>query len=61
MCIRDSSFTKGGEIAMQAGSYNFYKPSLDFYGPLIKNIAYLFNGSYENSESFIEIVKKERF
>ncbi|GAB3715397.1 TonB-dependent siderophore receptor [Flavobacterium koreense] len=61
MVTKAPSFTKGGEIAMQAGSYNFYKPSLDFYGPLNKSIAYRFNGSYENSESFRDIVKKERF
>jgi iron complex outermembrane receptor protein len=61
MVTKAPSFTKSGEIAMQAGSYNFYKPSLDFYGPLNKSIAYRFNGSYENSESFRDIVKKERF
>ncbi|WP_396145890.1 TonB-dependent siderophore receptor [Flavobacterium sp.] len=61
MVTKAPSFTKGGEIAMQAGSYNFYKPSLDFYGPLNKSIAYRINGSYENSESFRDIVKKERF
>lgn len=61
MVTKAPSFTKGGEIAMQAGSYNFYKPSLDFYGPLNKSIAYRINGSYENSESFRDVVKKERF
>lgn len=61
MVTKAPSFTKGGEIAMQAGSYNFYKPSVDFYGPLNKSIAYRFNGSYENSESFRNVVKKERY
>jgi iron complex outermembrane receptor protein len=61
MVTKTPSFTKGGEIALQAGSYNFYKPSLDFYGPLNKSIAYRINGSYENSESFRDVVKKERF
>lgn len=61
MVTKAPSFTKGGEIAMQAGSYNFYKPSIDFYGPLNKSIAYRINGSYENSESFRDVVKKERF
>lgn len=61
MVTKSPSFHKGGEIAMQAGSYSFYKPSLDFYGPLNKTIAYRFNGSYENSESFRDIVKKERY
>lgn len=53
-------FTKGGEITMQVGSYAYYKPSIDFYGPLNKTIAYRFTGSYENSESFRDVVKNER-
>ncbi len=53
-------FTKGGEISMQAGSYSYYKPTVDFYGPLNKSIAYRFTGSYENSESFRDFVKNER-
>lgn len=53
-------FTKGGEISMQVGSYAYYKPSIDFYGPLNKSIAYRFTGSYENSESFRDVVKNER-
>ena len=61
MVTKTPSFSKGGEITMQAGSYNFYKPSIDIYGPLNKTIAYRFNGSYENSESFRDVVKKERY
>ncbi|WP_163397711.1 TonB-dependent siderophore receptor [Flavobacterium fluviatile] len=55
------SFTKGGSVSMQAGSYAYYKPSIDFYGPLNKSIAYRINASYENSESFRDVVKNERF
>ena len=61
LVTKTPSFTKGGDFTMQVGSYNFYKPSLDIYGPLNKNIAYRFNGSYENSESFRDVVKKERY
>ena len=61
MVTKIPSFDKGGEFAMQTGSYNFYKPSVDIYGPLNKSIAYRFNGSYENSESFRDVVKKERY
>lgn len=61
MVTKSPSFTKGGEIVMQAGRYSFYKPSIDFYGPINKTIAYRFNGSYENSESFRDVVKKERY
>jgi iron complex outermembrane receptor protein len=61
LVTKTPSFKKGGEIAMQMGSNAFYKPSIDFYGPLHKSIAYRFNGSYENSDSFREVVKRERY
>ncbi|AIN74321.1 TonB-dependent siderophore receptor [Flavobacterium psychrophilum] len=61
MVTKSPSFTKGGELAMQMGSYSFYKPSLDIYGPLSNAIAYRLTGSYENSKSFRDIVKKERY
>ncbi len=61
LVTKTPTFSKGGEISMQVGSYAFYKPSVDFYGPLSKSIAFRLNGSYENSESFRDIVKNERF
>jgi iron complex outermembrane receptor protein len=61
LVTKTPSFKSGGEITMQAGSYAYYKPSVDFYGPLNKSIAYRFTGSYENSESFRDVVKKERY
>ncbi|CAM4279292.1 TonB-dependent siderophore receptor [Flavobacterium terrigena] len=61
MVTKMPSFKSGGEIGMQMGSYSFYKPSIDFYGPLNSFIAYRFVGSYENSESFRDVVKKERY
>lgn len=60
MVTKTPLFTQGGEISMQAGSYAFFKPSVDFYGPLNKYIAYRFTGSYENSESFRDVVKNKR-
>ncbi|MEY4011998.1 MAG: putative TonB-dependent outer rane ferrichrome-iron receptor precursor FhuA [Bacteroidota bacterium] len=61
LVTKTPSFKKGGEIAMQMGSYAFYKPSIDFYGPINKSIAYRINGSYENSESFRDVVKRARY
>ena len=61
MVTKTPSFKKGGEISMQMGSYAFYKPSIDVYGPLNDIIAYRFTGSYENSESFRDNVTKERY
>lgn len=60
LVTKTPSFKRGGEISMQMGSYSFYKPSFDFYGPLSKSIAFRINGSYENSESFRDVVKNER-
>lgn len=61
LITKTPSFKKGGEVVMQTGSYAFYKPSIDFYGPLNKSIAYRLNASYENSESFRDVVKRERY
>lgn len=61
LVTKTPSFKRGGEITMQTGSYAYYKPTVDFYGPLNKAIAYRFVGSYENSESFRDVVKNERF
>ncbi|MFV8363470.1 TonB-dependent siderophore receptor [Flavobacterium sp. ZT3P35] len=61
MVTKTPSFKKGGEISMQMGSYSFYKPSIDVYGPMNDIIAYRFTGSYENSASFRDNVTKERY
>jgi iron complex outermembrane receptor protein len=60
LVTKTPSFKQGGEVSMQMGSYAYYKPSVDFYGPLNKHIAYRISGSYENSESFRDVVKNER-
>lgn len=61
LVTKKPTFEKGGEVQMQFGSYAFYKPTIDFHGPLNKNIAYRFIGTYENSESFRDVVKRERY
>ena len=60
MVTKIPQFKKGGEIALQMGSYSFYKPSVDIYGALSKNSAYRFIGTYENSGSFRDNVTRER-
>lgn len=60
LVTKTPTFKSGGEISMQTGSYSYYKPSADFYGSLNKFMAYRINGSYENSESFRDVVKNER-
>ena len=61
MVTKSPNFRTGGEFTMQAGSYSFYKPSADVYGAFNNSIAYRFNGSYENSQSFRDYVTKERY
>lgn len=60
LVTKSPQFTFGGEFALQAGSFNFYKPTLDIYGPLSKSVAYRLNTVYENSESFRDVVTRER-
>ncbi|SDX63605.1 TonB-dependent receptor [Hymenobacter psychrophilus] len=56
-------FEPGGSIAMRAGSYDFYKPMLDVYGAVngSEHVAFRVNTTYENSRSFRDGVKGERF
>ncbi len=61
MVTKTPNFKTGGEFTMQAGSYNLLKPSADVYGAFNNTIAFRFNGSYENSESFRDYVTKERY
>lgn len=56
-------FEKGGEVGFRAGSYDFYKPWIDVYGPVNNSqvAAYRVNATYEKSGSFREEVGSERF
>jgi len=51
------------EIEFTAGSFNFYRPTIDFSAPLTsdKKLAYRLNVAYENADSFRDGVETERF
>ena len=51
------------KIGFTAGSYDFYRPTLDFSAPLTEDgdLAYRLNVAYENADSFREGVETERF
>ena len=51
----DQPFYRG---TMTAGSYSFYRPTLDFTGPLTsdRSLLYRLNASYENAGSFRDFV-----
>ncbi len=63
LVTKKPKFEKGGEVAMRVSSFEFYKPSLDIYGSVNKKntIAYCLNTTYQNSKSFRDEVKAERF
>jgi len=56
-------FEKGGGVTMRVGSYDYYEPSVDIFGPLNtrKTVAYRINTTYEKAKSFRDNVNGERF
>ncbi len=60
MITKKPKFNWGGEASFLAGSYNQYKPTLDIYGPISKNLAFRVVGTYENAKSFRDVVKTNR-
>jgi iron complex outermembrane receptor protein len=61
MITKQPKFQFGGEVSMLAGSYDLYKPSLDLYGPVSSSIAYRVNGTYEQANSFRDVVHYKRY
>ena len=56
-------FEQGGEVSFRAGSFGFYKPSVDIYGPVNKQktVAFRINSSYQKAASFRDDVSSERY
>jgi iron complex outermembrane recepter protein len=61
MVTKKPRFNFGGEVAMRAGSYDLYKPSIDIYGPVSSSVAYRINGTYESAGSFRDKVSSDRY
>lgn len=61
MVTKKPKFYFGGEVSMRAGSYDLYKPMVDIYGPIYKNLAYRINGSFESAGSFRDNVSSKRY
>lgn len=51
----------GGEVNLRAGSYGLWKPSVDIYGPVAKNIALRLNTTFEKADSYRDKVQSEKF
>ncbi|MBA9076827.1 TonB-dependent receptor [Rufibacter quisquiliarum] len=60
MVTKKPKFDWGGEVSMRVGSYDLYKPTIDVYGPISKNLAFRVVGTYEKANSFRDVVNSER-
>ena len=54
-------FDFGGSVGLSGGSWNSYKPTVDFYGPLTDKIAFRVNGAYETADSFRDVVESQKY
>lgn len=60
MVTKKPKYEFGGEISMRAGIYGLYKPTLDLYGPIAKNLAFRVIGTHEASDSYRDVVTTKR-
>jgi len=60
MVTKKPRFDWGGEVSMNAGSYNLYKPVVDVYGPITNNLAFRVVGTYEHADSYRDQVHTQR-
>ncbi|HEY0056671.1 MAG TPA: TonB-dependent receptor [Pedobacter sp.] len=61
MITKKPIFEYGGQVSFRSGSYNFYKPIIDVYGPVTKKIAFRAVSTYETAKSFRKNVESERY
>ncbi len=61
MVTKKPKFNFGGEVNLRAGSFNLLKPSVDFYGPISKGVAFRINGSFESAKSYRDVVASKRY
>ncbi|RWY55671.1 TonB-dependent receptor [Mucilaginibacter gilvus] len=60
MVTKKPRFDWGGSVSMLLGSYNQYKPTLDIYGPITKNLAFRVVGTHEDANSYRDVVNTHR-
>ncbi|WP_431213933.1 TonB-dependent siderophore receptor [Puia sp. P3] len=60
MVTRKPRFDWGGEVSANAGSFGLFKPVVDLYGPISKDLAFRVVGSYETSNSYRDVVHTNR-
>jgi iron complex outermembrane receptor protein len=60
MVTKKPKFDWGGQVSLLAGSYDQYKPTVDVYGPITKNLAFRVVGTHENANSYRDVVNSNR-
>ena len=60
MVTKKPVFNWGGQVSMMAGSYGQYKPTVDIYGPITKNLAFRVIGTHEDANSYRDVVNSHR-
>ncbi len=60
MVTKKPKFNYGGEVLFRTGSYDQYKPVVDIYGPITKNLAFRVIGTGEKAKSFRNHVNSKR-
>ncbi|HEX7366138.1 MAG TPA: TonB-dependent receptor [Pelobium sp.] len=60
LVTKKPKFEFGGEVSLRTGSYDMYKPIVDFYGPISKDLAFRVVGTYENAGSFRNQVSSDK-
>ncbi len=60
MVTKKPKFNYGGEVSVRTGSYNFYKPTIDVYGPISKKIAFRAIATLDDAGSFRDNVTSDR-
>ena len=60
MITKKPKYNFGGEVSTNVGSDQRYKPIVDVYSPISKNLAFRVVGTYENDRSYRDAVKTIR-
>lgn len=60
MVTKKPKFDWGGQVSMLFGSYHQYKPMVDVYGPITKNLAFRVIATHEDAKSYRDVVKTDR-
>ncbi len=60
LVTKKPKFNFGGEVSLRTGSYDMYKPIVDFYGPISKDLAFRVVGTYEDAGSFRNNVSSDK-